>query len=169
MQVTFQVTADDYRDGLVAWRNLKSWRRWGIRALALWVGVIFLVSVVQLFVSPAVPTAALPGIIFSVVALVFIWAGPSLSARRQFRNTPSAHDPMTIEASNAGLEIHSVHADSKVAWSTYVACGEYKSVFLILPQPRIYIPIPKRAFTAEQQSEFRELLRRNIKPAAKVN
>jgi len=71
---------------------------------------------------------------------------------------------MTIEATGAGLEIHSVHADSKVAWSAYMAWGENKTVFVILPQPRIYVPIPKRAFTPEQLNEFRELLRRNIKP-----
>jgi hypothetical protein len=130
-------------------------------------GLIFLVSVAQLFAAPVNRVTSLPGIVFSVVALVFIWAGPSLSGRRQFRNTPSAHDPMTIEASDAGLEIHSVHADSKVAWSTYMGWGESKSVFVILPQPRIYVPIPKRAFTAEQLDEFRELLRQNIKPQPK--
>jgi hypothetical protein len=48
-----------------------------------------------------------------------------------------------------------------------MAWGEDKAVFVILPQPRIYVPIPKRAFTAEQQNEFRELLRRNIKPKSK--
>jgi len=71
---------------------------------------------------------------------------------------------MTIEPSDAGLHIQSAHADSKVAWSAYVAWGENKTVFVILPQPRIYVPIPKRAFSAEQLSEFREILRRNILP-----
>jgi YcxB-like protein len=167
MQVTFQLTPDDYRDGLLAWRNLRSWRRWGFRVLAIWMGLIFLVSVLQLFVAPAHFVSALPGIVFSVVALVFIWYGPSLSGRRQFRNTPSAHDPMTIEASDSGLHIHSIHADSKVSWSAYMAWGECKSVFIILPQPRIYVPIPKRALTPEQLGEFRELLGRNIEPRSK--
>jgi hypothetical protein len=126
-------------------------------------GLIFLVSILQLFVAPAHFVSALPGIVFSVVALVFIWYGPSLSGRRQFRNTPSAHDPVTIEASDSGLQIHSVHADSQVAWSAYMAWGEYKSVFVILPQPRIFVPIPKRAFTSEQLAEFRELLSRSIR------
>jgi hypothetical protein len=126
-------------------------------------GLIFLVSVVQMFAAPAHFVTGLPGLVFSVAALLFIWAGPSLSGRRQFRNTPSAHDPMTVEASASGLQIHSIHADSQVAWSAYMAWGEYKSVFVILPQPRIFVPIPKRAFTSEQLAEFRELLSRNIK------
>jgi hypothetical protein len=163
MQVTFQLTPEDYRDGLLAWRNLKSWRRWGIRAAGVFFGLGFAVFVLQLFISSATLVSVAPGLVLSAGFLILIWAGPSLSGRRQFRNTPSAHDPMTIGASDAGLEIHSVHADSKVAWSTYVAWGESKAVFVILPQPRIYVPIPKRAFTAEQLDEFREMLRRNIK------
>ena len=127
-------------------------------------GLLFVVSVLQLFINSATVVNVVPGVVVSVGFLTWIWAGPSLSARRQFRNTPSAHDPMTIEVSDLGLQIRSVHADSKVAWSAYMGWGEYKSVFVILPQPRIYVPIPKRAFTVEEQSEFRELLRRNIKP-----
>lgn len=139
----------------------------GIHCLRrLWV-LLFVLSVFQLSFASVKFVSVLPGIVLSVGDLVFIWAGPSLSARRQFRNTPSAHDPMTIEASHSGLQIHSVHADSQVAWSTYVAWGENKSVFVVLPQPRISLPIPKRAFTAEQLVEFRELLGRNIKARRK--
>jgi hypothetical protein len=167
VQVTFQLTAEDYRQGLLAWRNLRTWRRWSIRAFAIFLGLILLISIAQLFVASASFVSALPGLVFSVGALILIWATPSLSAHRQFRNTPSAHDPMTMDASDAGLEIHSVHADSKVAWSAYMEWGEHKAVFVILPQPRIYVPIPKRAFTDEQLNEFRELLRRNIKPQPK--
>jgi YcxB-like protein len=167
VQLTFQLTTDDYRDGLVAWRSLKSWRRWGIRGAGAFFGLGFVVFALQLFVASATVISVVPGLVLSAGFLILIWAGPSLSGRRQFRNTPSAHDPMTIEASDAGLEIHSVHADSKVAWSAYMAWGECKTVFVILPQPRIYVPIPKRAFTAEQENGFRELLRRNIKPQPK--
>ncbi len=70
---------------------------------------------------------------------------------------------MTMEASDTGLTVHTAHADSKASWSAYVAWAETKSVFVILPQPRIYVPIPKRAFTPEQLVEFRELLGRHIK------
>lgn len=101
-------------------------------------------------------------LLFAAVWFCFMWAAPRLSARRQFRGTPSAQSPISIEASDAGLVVHSAFAESKLSWSTYVAWTEAKSVFVILPQPRIYVPIPKRAFTAEEQSQFREILRRNI-------
>jgi hypothetical protein len=167
MQITYQLTPEDYRNGLMAWRNLRPWRRWGMLALAVWMCVIFLGSIVQLFAAPVHFVTVLAGIGFSVVVLVLIWAGPSLSARKQFRNTPTAHSPVTIDASDLGLHIQSVHAESQVAWSAYMAWGEYKSVFVILPQARIYVPIPKRAFTAEQLVEFRELLSRNIRARSK--
>jgi hypothetical protein len=162
VQVTFQQTADDYRHGLLVGRDLRPWARWAIRFLAAFMALVFLISMFQSVNGGF--AGAIPGFVLSIAFLVWMWVGPSLSAGRQFRNTPAAHDPMTIDATDAGLEIHSVHTDSKVAWSAYMAWGEDKTVFAILPQPRIYVPIPKRAFTAEQLSEFRELLRRNIKP-----
>lgn len=58
--------------------------------------------------------------------------------------------------------MRSEHYDSQVKWSTYIGWSEGKSVFVLLPQPRIYIPIPKRAFSEQQLAEFREILRRNI-------
>jgi len=106
-------------------------------------------------------------IAFAALWFTYMLAAPRLSSRRQFRNTPTAQNPITIEALDSGLHIQSVHADSRVAWSAYVGWTEGKSVFVILPQPRIYVPIPKRALTPEQLNEFREMLRRNISPPKK--
>ena len=59
-----------------------------------------------------------------------------------------------MEGSDASLVLHSAHIDSRVSWSTFVAWVEGTSVFVILPQPRIYFPIPKRALNDEQLAEF---------------
>jgi hypothetical protein len=169
VRVTFQLTSEDYDQGLLAWRNLRASRRWLIRIIYFVLIVAFLASLLALLLdrNGALARSFLPLLWVSTISFALTWFGPRLSARRQFRNTPSAHDPMTIEASDAGLEIHSVHADSKVAWSAYMAWGESKSVFVILSQPRIYVPIPKRAFAPEQLVEFRELLARNIRARSK--
>jgi len=169
MRVTFQLTADDYYRGLLAWRNLKAWRRWLLRcayflmSLAIPVGV--LLALVRPDPQPIKISAEILG--FAALWFTYMWAAPRLSGRRQFPGSPSAQSPMTIEASDAGLAVHSTHGESKVSWSAYMAWAEAKSVFVILPQPRIYVPIPKRAFTDEQLNEFRELLRRTIKPQPK--
>jgi hypothetical protein len=169
MQVTFQLAADDYLHGLAVWRNRPAWRRWGFRLIWIVISLLIALSLAVIAFRPSRSTLQTVGPLVGTGAvwLAILVGGPWLSARRQFRNTPSAQNPMTIDASDSGLEIHSVHSDSKVAWSAYMAWGEDKAVFVILPQPRIYVPIPKRAFTAEQQNEFRELLRRNIKPKSK--
>ena len=60
------------------------------------------------------------------------------------------------------MQVQSQHYDSRVAWSTYIGWAEVESVFVLFPQPRIYVPIPKRAFDDRQLAEFREMLRRNI-------
>jgi hypothetical protein len=41
--------------------------------------------------------------------------------------------------------------------------GEGKSVFAIMTSPATYLAVPKRALSAEQLIEFRELLRSKIR------
>ena len=69
---------------------------------------------------------------------------------------------MTVEVSDAGLRVRTALGESQVAWPAYVGWSEDKSIFVLFPTPRIYIPVPKRAFSDEQVAEFRETLRRNI-------
>jgi len=166
VKVTFQLTPADYYRGLQTWRNLKTWRRWLLRCAYLLMSLTIPLALLLAYIRHDSQTIEISGAILAFAALwfAFMLGAPWLSARRQYRSTPTAHSPFTIETSNAGLHIQSAHADSKVTWSAYVGWGENKSVFVILPQPRIYVPIPKRAFTAEQVSEFRETLRRNILP-----
>jgi hypothetical protein len=165
VRITFQLTPKDYHQGLLAWRRLKTWRRWLLRSAYFLVGLTIFVSLLLPLVRPgsemlkiwAAPFA------FAVIWFAFMLGAPRLSARQQYRSTPTAQTPITIETSETGLYIQSAHADSRVAWSAYAAWGENNTVFVILPQSRIYVPIPKRAFSAEQLVEFRELLGRNIK------
>jgi hypothetical protein len=164
VNVTFQLTLRDYYQGLLAWRTLLAWRRWLLRCSYLLMGLTIPVAVLLAYTGRDSGTLRISAGLLAFAALWFTYmlAGPWFSARQQFRGSPSAQSPITIEASDDGLAVHSAHGDSKVAWSAYMAWTEAKSVFVILPQPRIYVPIPKRAFTDEQLGEFREILRRNV-------
>jgi|GEM_PF-6351668 len=164
MQVTYQLTPEDLYQGCLAWRNHRKWRQW-VRWIAYFVvGLASLASMVSLFFDRTSDTAstAWVGLIFGVFWFAYMLAAPRFFSRRQFRNHPMAQSPISLGVSETDLQFHNAHADSKVAWSAYVGWGESKCVFVILPQPKIYITIPKRAFTDEQQSEFREMLRRNV-------
>jgi hypothetical protein len=169
MEVTYQLTEDDFRHGMVAWRMRSKWRRWNYWfGLAIMVPILIL-SVILLVVNPHSEFREILwiGLGASIVWLASIRTQPWFSARLQFRRMPSAHSPVTLAVSDAGLHVRSLHGDSHVAWSAYTGWAEETSVFVLFPQPRIYLPIPKRAFTEQQQVEFRETLRRNILPFKK--
>ena len=165
MQFNYQLTPEDFYQGLLAWRSQRAWQKWLLRVVSVVLVVTFLTCVLWLLLDRRRATTPIDvaGIVFSVVSAAAIWAGPRFSSRRQFKNNPTAQSPITMIASDAGLEVQTGHAHSKIAWSAYVAWGESDSVFVIMPQPRMYVPIPKRAFTDEQVGEFRALLQRNIR------
>lgn len=165
MQATYQLTPDDFYQGMLAWRAQRKWQTWTRWIAYFIVGIALLISLLALLLtrSAAETPIALAGIAFGVLWFAWMLLAPRFFSKRQFRNHPTAQSPVTFEASEAGLEFHSAHGDSKVSWSAYVGWGESKSVFVIMPQPRIYVTIPKRAFAEEQVGEFRELLRHNIR------
>jgi hypothetical protein len=166
MEVTYQLTADDFRHGMIAWRMKNALRRW-----SCWIGLavmppILIFNAILLIWYPRPSLRETEWFLLGAATfcLGYIGAGPWISARIQFRRMPSAHDPITLATSDSGLRIQSRHADSRVAWSAFIGWREEKSIFVVFPQPRTYVPIPKRAFTGQQQAEFREILRRNIVP-----
>jgi len=162
MDVSYQLTEDDYRHGLLAWRSSSAWRRWN-RRVGLVVMVPLLVSsTILLLRNPELRLVSSLSLGFAVFWLLAVWIGPRLQARLQFRRMPSAQSPMAVTISDSEMHLRSQHYDSHISWSTYIGWAEEESVFVLFPQPRIYLPIPKRAFTPEQLADFRETLRRNI-------
>jgi hypothetical protein len=164
MHVTYQLTLDDFYQGMLAWRNRRRWQQWVRWASYFLVAGGSLTSLLILLLDrrAETTTTAVFTVIFGILWFAYMLLAPRLSARRQFGNNPLAQSPITLDVSEQGLEFHNPHAESKVAWSAYVAWGEAKSVFVIMPQPRAYVAIPKRAFSEGQVSEFRDRLRRNI-------
>jgi len=104
-----------------------------------------------------------PLYILLMLWILWFYGAPYLSARSQFRGSPSARTSMTLEASDAGLHFRSEYSDSRIAWSAFVRWVDEKAVFTLFPNPRIFIVVPKRAFRPDQINEFRELLRSRIK------
>ena len=166
MELTYQLTADDFRHGMIAWRMKSGWRRWTYRF-----GLVIMVPILVFSATMLVayPHSALRRDLWimlgaSLFWLAFVSSMPWLSARMQFRRMPTALVPMTVAISEAGIRMQSQLADSQLTWSAFVGWREEKSVFVVFPQPRTYVPIPKRAFTEQEQAEFREILRRNVLP-----
>jgi hypothetical protein len=165
MEVNYQLTVDDFRCAMKAYGARTPFLRWtarfrvGFAILVLATGMILLILASH---SNAFHNL-IPLYIFFILWNLIVWALPYISARSQFRGSPSAKAPITLDITDAGLHFHSQHTDSKVAWSAYVKWLEEKTIFALFPNPKIFIVIPKRAFTVDQASEFRDLLREHVK------
>lgn len=167
MQLTYQLTVADFRSALCAYRNrspLRNCLRWIAFALLLVAGV----SVVALLILSS--DSRLLSKVWPSFLLVFVWIAllvsmPYFSARHQFRGSPAAHAPITLDVDDSGMRFRSQYSDSTMAWPTFVRWIEQKNVFACFTSPRIFMVIPKRAFSSEQLGQFRDMLQRNIGPA----
>lgn len=164
LEVTYQLTEDDYRHGFQAWRMRTLWRKLSYRLSIAMVTVLSVFGLVLLVWNPSVESRYFSLFALGIPLLWFLGTAtlPRIHARSQYRRMPSAHTPITMAVSDSGLNVQSKHYDSRLNWSIYLGWAEGESVFVLFPQPRVYVPIPKRAFSDEQLGRFREILRRNI-------
>jgi hypothetical protein len=163
MELTYQLTEDDYRHGLLAWQTGSALRRWSYRLNFVIMGVLLIAGLIFMWIPGKLRYFSCFALGVVLLWLIATFVGPRLQARMQFRRMPSAQGPRAVTASDAGMHVRCEHYDSHTAWSSYIGWAEGESVFVVFPQPRIYVPIPKRAFTGEQLDEFREILRRNVR------
>lgn len=166
MEVNYQLTVDDFRSAFKAYRTrtpLRRWVTWLYRGFAV---LVLATGGIALILAPSryLVHNLIPLYVIFIVWILILWVSPNLSARSQFRGSPSAKAPITLDATDAGLKFRSQHTDSESEWSAYVKWLEEETIFCIFPNPKIFIVIPKRAFTVDQLSEFRELLKRHVKP-----
>ena len=164
MEVTFELTADDFYDAMKACRRKTVVAPWALPAITVAFGL--LVTYLLFHGSPfknLIPLvlACMFGLIVSILAPL----SRHSAARRQFQCNPSTKGLITLTVSESGINLRSQHTDSTAAWSSFVLWCEGKSVFAMMMSPVIFYALPKRAFSTDQLIEFRELLRLNIRSA----
>ncbi len=164
MELTYKLTARDFEDGFRAYRMRKASARWFYRiSLALAV-VIFVMSLAAMAFFPAEERrSAIPALVASVVWFAVLVLNPKWAAKKQFKGSPSAGDPIQLRVSEEGFEVKSQFAEGKSAWNMVVGWVELETSFVLFRSPVIFFVYPKRAFTAEQASEFRSLLQKHVK------
>jgi hypothetical protein len=117
-------------------------------------------------------------ILFLVAAVLFYFAGPSSEFRylsyamvgvvfiipwalyrgivRVINQSPQYTDPKTITFSSAGVVVVGPKYKSELAWSMFKAFSEDSTYFYLhLSDTGFDSVVPKSAFSAEQQEEFR--------------
>jgi hypothetical protein len=95
--------------------------------------------------------------------LAFIFVSPYYTSKKVLR-APALVGPRTVDVSSDGLHFRSALVDSKLAWPLFTRWTEASRIFVLYQQSKVVVPVPKRAMTAEQQSEFRALLQKHIPP-----
>ena len=119
MEVTYQLTPEDFRQGIMAHRRKNARSRWGFRVVFGIVAVMLSMGLIMLALRPSSSTFqnVRPMLIVCAVWLAILWFAPRLSARSQFRGTPAAQGPITLGISEGGLQLRSPHSDSTLQWS----------------------------------------------------
>lgn len=168
LHVTYELCSADYRDVFVAYRKASFFRRW-LQRIIVSLATLILGLEIALFIidqsNPNVHNAYLnlrPLAVLAVLWLLVFLVFPHFNARKQFQNSPSSQGTIRLEADDKGIHVISAITDTKTEWTAYVRWLEGSEVFAVMSSPVVFMVIPKRAFTPEQLTLFRELLRTKI-------
>jgi len=163
VEISYQLTTDDYRQGFKAFRARTTFARWS--TLFGYV-CFFLVLAAALLLAVFGPDKSFANLFPLWILAAFwgwyLWYCPYHVASKMIKGSPSASLPHTVEISEAGLHFRTSISDSRFTWELIVRWAEAERVFALFPSPISYFPIPKRAMTDQQQSEFRALLESKV-------
>ena len=167
MEISYQLTEDDYRQGYAAFRRRTKLSLWLRRlSYAVFYLVLALTVFVIFFSADRSFSTLFPLLFFVVFWVCCIWYSPRYVARKMIKGSPSASLPHTAEISENGLRFRTPDSESRLGWDLIVGWAEAERVFALFPSPVMFFPIPQRAMTSQQESEFRDLLRNQL-PRAK--
>jgi len=161
IEVEYLATAADYRRVLL-------WYRW--KRLAVIIGITFLVGIpilVSAFSSD--PANRPPGFVlwFLLVLPVLVLAVFYWGIYRQAERIEKIFEPVKVTFTKDGLESEGESSSAEMNWDSFYQVYETNQDFIFFPEKNIFYTIPKRFFTnAEEISEFKTLLRENLKNKA---
>lgn len=92
--------------------------------------------------------------------------------RTYFRGNPKFRDEYHLTFTDAGIEFHTQNMSSMIAWNFYSGVVENDSFYILMYGRDIHALtiIPRRAFqSGNQETIFRQLLRRNLNPTLKLS
>ena len=153
MPVQIQLTAKDYRR---AYRAHVGWVYFFFPAMG---SLLILGGICHSWIE----MSAVNGI--GLIALgVFAISLLPLVLYQQFKSNKKLTIPFNITPSLEGIEMTADYGNSLTRWKAYVQFVENKELFLLYPQPALFLVYPKRFFSPEQLEEFGRLVRTNVLP-----
>jgi len=164
MEISYQLTEDDYRQGYKAFRRRKAFSLWNARTG--WVVLSFLALAESIFVSISGFAKGFPSLLLFWGWVAFwaycMWYAPRYAARKMIKGSPSASLPHTAQISEDGLYFRTSADESRMAWNLIIGWVEVERVFALFPSPLTFFTIPKRAMTNQQEDELRSFLKNNV-------
>ena len=159
MEISYQLTTDDYRQGFKAFRGRTTFSRWSFRFGYLCFFVVVAAALLLTIFGPDKSSASMfPLWILAAFWGWYLWYCPYQVAKKIMKGNPITSVPHTIEISETGFHSRTSISDSRYSWDLIVGWAEADRVFALFPSSISFFPIPKRALTGEQQAELRSLL-----------
>jgi hypothetical protein len=157
ISITYQLTADDYVEGQRAYVS-KGYPRVYLTGMVLAGSVLIGLGLWFSFASgEAQPIWLVAGVVFLFVPFVQ-WA----QGKSEFKKHLSIQGEHTAAFGAEGITVTSPTGQGTLNWEAISRVIESDTFFLLVPGPRIFYLVPKRAFTPEQLIGFRELIARKI-------
>lgn len=156
----YQLTEDEVIDAM----RTRILRSWSVRLLFL---AAILFALITLVINLA--TGDVTMIIMAIAPIVlvgglFVFFYYSPYTRARLRNEPRFFIEQHWRFGEDDIDHKTQHGESHQTWSTYTKAGETPHFFFLFLNQNQIAPIPKRAFAnAQEQTRFRELLKRKLK------
>jgi YcxB-like protein len=163
VEISFQLTTDDYRQAYNGFRKRTAFSRWAYRIYYVLFVLILASALLLSFFGPNKSFAYL----FPLWAIAAFWAYvlwycPYYVARKMTKGSRVTTLPETAEITDAGIYSRTSAAESRLAWESIIGWVEVDRVFALFLTPISFFPIPKRAMSEAQQAEFRALLKSKV-------
>jgi len=156
MDVQYKCNLDDYKEA----QNTQLKRSVGYYVMLVSGGLCLACGAILAFAGPF--SSAVP-----LLALAALWLGCPLiympfKLKRDFQKHPNFARECWVHVDDDGLRSQSDVSSGETKWAAFIKFRETSNLFMLFLGGRMFKVIPKRAFSAPQLEEFRELLRRKL-------
>ena len=160
ISLTYKLTEDEVASAI----RTRVTRNWSTRVLFAATVILGIATAALSFQNDdwsVALTAFFPAL---VVFGLFYFFYYSPFARARMRNEPRFFIEQRWHFTEDGADHTTEHGESHNAWKAYPKAGETPRFFFLFVGQNMVAPIPKRAFAnPDQQTEFRDLLKRKLK------
>jgi hypothetical protein len=167
MEIRYTLTIPEFKEAYgVMWRQASLRHRlnyWYFTWLGLLMGLWILLMSVLLY---SVPNPNRPFVLLLVVAALIGISSPWRYRRLIKRNYKMQNlgTELAVSMNSEGITVTRANRDAvtRYGWTAIERHFESKNMFVLFPTRLQFVPIPKRAMTAEQQAEFRALVAAHV-------